>query len=172
VSFLKPSKKKVLLSLIPFYILLFPFALFLLLDIIPILMWTPFAVFAIAIGLLFFFIYGTTFGAPFEKILEKIGLVHHYGSMFDINFPDVSFLGIIVTGVFYSLLIYLCISFIQLNSRNEDERIKKKSDAGKINSPHVKIIDKVFKVAVFLGLAIVLMIFARAVYYFMMPYLE
>ncbi len=121
---LKPTKKKILLSLIPFYL----FALFI--PFIIDLIWSGFSNSAFGFFLEGFSIIGYLIFLlmlyPFYHIFEALGLMKmEMVGMTIWASPNISFLGFIFLAFIYSCIIYLIISFRDRRKKDESRSIKK-----------------------------------------------
>lgn len=111
MKFLKPTKKKIILSLMPFVpVLLMPSFL------VEIPFSFPFAGALMSMQLfVMIFAYGIILlmAFPLKPILAPLGMWEYHSSLFIMaSGPEVSVIGMILTASFYSGILYLLISFL------------------------------------------------------------
>lgn len=105
----KPTKGKVLISLIPVYLLVFilPIAL----DLYDTSV-SGLKVFFYGVGMIFYVVF-TGLILPFTWLFEATGLGIDFGVL-----PEISLFGLILLALIYSSLLYLLISFFQKKLKN------------------------------------------------------
>lgn len=110
INFLKPTKKKIIISLLPL------FALFLALAFLIEIPYFPFSEFLIGIQVAIMLVsYGAILlmAFPFKPILIYLGMWEYHESLFMIfSGSDISVSGMILVSCFYSMTLYLLMSFL------------------------------------------------------------
>ena len=120
---LKPTKRKIIISLIPFMPVVF-MSIFL----IEIPFSFPMAsVFMIIQLIIVIVAYGSIIlmALPLQSVLASLGMWEYNSSLFIVaNGPEVSVSGMILTASFYFVIIYLLLSFISYRRRKKEQLLK------------------------------------------------
>jgi len=108
---LKPTKRKILISLIPAYFLI-PVILIIISETISLDI--SFINNALAGGGIISYLVFIALGGPFESILRNLNLWHDHSSLFiALSGSDIDFIGLCLIALFYSVIIYLFLSILQ-----------------------------------------------------------
>ena len=111
LNYFKPKKIKVIISLLPFYFLfgLIPIWIELSIDGF---MDTYIGHYLFGVSIIFYWTF-LLMASPVMEIFIKLGLMDQGGGgIFVIAIPEITFPGLVILSLIYSILIYLIISFI------------------------------------------------------------